>query len=61
MLVAIAFKKENFECGKTFSLHVNVKLHINMKSYDQCDYTITEESNNKAHDDLFEVYRRIHL
>ena len=22
---------------------------------------ITEESNNKAHDDLFEVYRRIHL
>ena len=30
-----------------------------MKSYDQCDYSITEESNNKAHDDLFEVYRRI--
>ena len=61
MLVAIAFKKEQFECGKTFSLYVNVKSHINMKSYDQCDYSIAEESNNKAHDDLFEVYRRIHL
>ena len=34
-------------------MHENVKTH----SYE----VITEESNNKAHDDLFEVYRRIHL